>query len=460
MSQVKLGKVLIEQRIAVDKKDGNKLPLIGVSNKVGLIPSQQQRLPDLSRYKLVKLNWLAYNPMRINVGSIGLADCSEKTGIISPDYVVFSCGEKILPEYFLYFIKSDIGMLEIAKNTGGSVRERLYFKNLANIDIELPSVETQYEILASLNKLKYSIEQISKICNELRSNDILELRHAIFHQAVFGKLTQRDADSEAARKLLKSINDEKKEFISLYEGKKERRLPQIAEDEIPFELPSGWLWCRLGEICLKIGSGSTPKGGREVYKSSGVKFIRSQNVHNDGLVFDNVVYIDEATHRKMEGTHVLPYDILLNITGGSIGRCALVPSNFEQANVNQHVTIIRTVSLINKQYIHNMILSPYFQDYIMATQTGGNREGLAKKNMELMLIPLPSLAEQNRIVRKIDSLLQMVNILEQEVDSSKVEAQRLLQAILNRFFASPRSGLAIIRHNNTELEESEIVTSK
>ena len=124
MSKVSLGKVLIEQKEAVGTPSGNDLPLIGVDNKTGLHLSRQKRLADVSRYKLLQLHWFAYNPMRINIGSIGFADVESKTGIISPDYVVFSCSELILPEYFFHFIKSDVGLNEISKNTGGSVRER------------------------------------------------------------------------------------------------------------------------------------------------------------------------------------------------------------------------------------------------------------------------------------------------------------------------------------------------
>jgi type I restriction enzyme S subunit len=109
-------------------------------------------------------------------------------------------------------------------------------------------------------------------------------------------------------------------------GLKRVTLP-LKPDEAPFDLPTGWSWSRIGEICSKTGSGSTPRGGKEVYKPSGVPFLRSQNVYDDGLRLNDVAYIDPVTHERMSGTRVIPGDLLLNITGGSMGRCCLVPSD-------------------------------------------------------------------------------------------------------------------------------------
>lgn len=127
------------------------------------------------------------------------------------------------------------------------------------------------------------------------------------------------------------------------------------EDEIPFEVPEGWEWGRLNSLSIKIGAGSTPTGGAAVYTTSGIKFIRSQNVYDDGLILNDVAYISEEINHKKAGSIVKPKDVLLNITGGSIGRCALVPDDFDIANVNQHVMIIRLANLELRKYIHSVI---------------------------------------------------------------------------------------------------------
>ena len=166
------------------------------------------------------------------------------------------------------------------------------------------------------------------------------------------------------------------------------------EDEIPFDVPDGWAWSRLLPLTIKIGAGSTPAGGAAVYSESGVKFIRSQNVYDDGLVLDDVAHISEEINLKKSGSIVRPKDILLNITGGSIGRCALVPDEFDIANVNQHVIIIRMVDVALRKYIHNIMISPYIQQQIISRQVGSGRGGLSAETLSTFLIPIPPLQEQ------------------------------------------------------------------
>ena len=173
------------------------------------------------------------------------------------------------------------------------------------------------------------------------------------------------------------------------------------EDEILFELPEGWAWSRLLPLTTKIGAGSTPTGGAAVYSDSGVKFIRSQNVYDDGLLLDDVAYISEDINRKKAGSIVKAKDILLNITGGSIGRCALVPDDFDIANVNQHVIIIRLVDAGLRHFLHSAIVSPYIQEQILSRQVGSGRGGLSAETLSTFLIPIPPIQEQSFIQEKL-----------------------------------------------------------
>lgn len=177
------------------------------------------------------------------------------------------------------------------------------------------------------------------------------------------------------------------------------------EDEIPFDVPEGWEWCRLLPLTIKIGAGSTPTGGAAVYSTSGIKFIRSQNVYDDGLVLTDVAYISEEINQKKSGSIVKPKDILLNITGGSIGRCALVPDNFDIANVNQHVIIIRLVNPELRKYLHDVITSPYIQEQILSRQVGSGRGGLSAETLSTFLIPLPPMNEQVSIIKKLQDCI-------------------------------------------------------
>ena len=179
-------------------------------------------------------------------------------------------------------------------------------------------------------------------------------------------------------------------------------------ENVPFEVPSSWMWTTIEEICSKIGSGSTPRGSN--YSANGIPFFRSQNVYNDRLVYDDIKYISEEVHQKMKGTEVLANDLLLNITGGSLGRCAVVPADFNCGNVSQHVCIMRSV-LVEPEYFHALVLSSYFAKSMKIT--GSGREGLPKYNLEQMGFPLPPLTEQQRIVAEIEHWFALINQIEQ-----------------------------------------------
>ena len=180
------------------------------------------------------------------------------------------------------------------------------------------------------------------------------------------------------------------------------------EDEIPFDVPEGWAWSRLHSLSVKIGAGSTPTGGAAVYSTSGIIFIRSQNVYNDGLILTDVAYISEEINQKKLGSIVKPKDILLNITGGSIGRCALVPDEFDIANVNQHVMIIRLANFELRKYIHCVITSSYIQKQILSRQVGSGRGGLSAETLSTFLIPLPPINEQISIMGRLNNCISQV----------------------------------------------------
>ena len=240
--------------------------------------------------------------------------------------------------------------------------------------------------------------------------DTKKLRQKILDLAIHGKLVSQDPNDEPASVLLERIRAEKERLI--VEGKIKRSKKSATSDtyhyeNVPFDVPEGWCWCSISDICSKIGSGSTPRGSN--YAEHGIPFFRSQNVYNDGLVYDDIKYISEDVHKSMIGTEVLPKDLLLNITGGSLGRCAVVPSDFERGNVSQHVCILRTVQVL-PEYLHCFIISDYFSDTMILS--GSGREGLPKYSLEAMMIPIPPLAEQSRIVSSIVQLITFVNSIE------------------------------------------------
>lgn len=164
---------------------------------------------------------------------------------------------------------------------------------------------------------------------------------------------------------------------------------------------------QLGENCKKIGSGATPRGGSDVYLPHGsIALIRSQNIYNDGFRKDGLAYISEKHAKELENVVVEPNDILLNITGDSVARCCLVPTDILPARVNQHVAIIRPLeNVLDARYLRYYLVSPRMQDQLLMLAGGGaTRNALTKGMIESLEVLAPPLPEQRAIAGVLGAL--------------------------------------------------------
>ncbi|MFQ2154088.1 restriction endonuclease subunit S [Aeromonas sanarellii] len=254
-----------------------------------------------------------------------------------------------------------------------------------------------------------------------------KLRELILSLAVTGRLVEQNSEDQPASEWLQACDQMKEKLYAEKKIPKPKQMLDIAPEEMPFAPPPGWSFARLGRFTSKIGSGSTPRGGSQTYVKKGIPFLRSQNVWNDGIRLDDVAYITPETNQNMGGTILQAHDLLLNITGASLGRCAVVPTNLVPANVSQHVTIIRLLDATARHYLHICFLSPLLQSMIWSRQVGMAREGLSKKVLEQFEIPLPPIKEQSRIVAKVDELMALCDKLE-----AKQQARRKLQNALRQ----------------------------
>ena len=261
---------------------------------------------------------------------------------------------------------------------------------------------------------------------------IEQLKQTILQLAVMGKLVPQNPNDEPASVLLEKIAEEKAQLIAEKKIKKQKPLPAITDEEKPFELPTGWAFERLGNLTSRLGSGSTPRGGKSAYVDTGIIFLRSQNVWNDGLKLNDTAYITEETHHKMENTHVFPNDVLLNITGASLGRSTIFPEKLVTANVSQHVTIIRLLETSMCEFVHLGIKSPLVQKLVWGRQVGMAIEGLSKKVLEQFEFPVPPLAEQHRIVAKVDELMALCEQLKARLADAQTTQLHLADAIVEQ----------------------------
>ena len=207
------------------------------------------------------------------------------------------------------------------------------------------------------------------------------------------------------------------------------------------EFSGEWKKCTIGELAIKVGSGVTPRGGESVYKTNGYPFVRSQNVGLGHLILDDIAFIDEETHLRQKSTELKLEDVLLNITGASIGRSALVNEQVVGGNVNQHVCIIRTKENLISSFLCNFLLSNYGQRQIDSFQAGGNRQGLNFEQIKSIKIAIPSTKEQTKVAK----LLQLIE--ERIATQNKIieDLKKLKCAIIESLLNSVRSNEMLLR---------------
>ena len=313
----------------------------------------------------------------------------------------------------------------------GNIIVHLSGDKIGKMLIAIPPLAEQRRIAERISDLMPLVDEYGRLEDEREALDAAlpeRLHKSVLQMAVEGKLVSQDPGDEPASALLARIREERAGLIKdkkikapkggesvIYLGSDGRRYekrgkgePVCIDDEIPFDIPRGWEWARLATFFTKLGSGSTPAGGRKVYKDEGPMLIRSQNVHNDSLRLDDVAHFDRSLFER-RSTHVEPNDMLLNITGASIGRCAVAPEEIGDADVNQHVLIMRPICPETIAFIHKAVLSELVQSQIMGSQVGATKEGLSAAKASSLLVPVPPLAEQSRIVEWLDSVLANIN---------------------------------------------------
>mgnify|MGYP001313672357 FL=1 len=197
-------------------------------------------------------------------------------------------------------------------------------------------------------------------------------------------------------------------------------------------IPVEWEVVNVNDIAIHVGSGSTPRGGQSVYLKEGILFIRSQNVSFDGLLLDDVAYIDDETHKRMKRSIVKNGDVLLNITGASLGRVC-VYKELNEANVNQHVCIIRVKDKneYNSDFLNAYLASYYGQCQIEKLIAGGNREGLNFSHIRTIKVPYFKYDEQERIVKVLETVDLSIRSYFKELNKQIAIKQGLMQDLLS-----------------------------
>lgn len=261
--------------------------------------------------------------------------------------------------------------------------------------------------------------------------NVAELRKAILQLAVMGRLVHQDPKDQAASELLKEIEAEKKRLVQEGKIKEPKPLPPIKPEEVPYQVPKGWEWVRLGEICNGITSGSTPPANE--FKTSGIPFLKVYNIRNQVIDFSykEQFVSDTYSATKLARSRLFPGDVIMNIVGPPLGKVAIVPDTYPVYNCNQAIVFFRPyISDINIFIYTFLCVGDFLKRIELIGTAGQDNISVTKSNM--IEFPLPPLAEQRRIVAKVDELMALCDKLDKKIDEQTTKESALLEAVAAR----------------------------
>lgn len=388
---------------------------------------------------------------------------------------------EIFDEFIKRSINSQLYKL-IDQAQGGAGLKHVTKGILNNLLLPLPPQEEQKEIVKVVETLFKGVEQLEQLTvariglkedyvtsalQRLTANstnkewtnlqdhfksffnettNIKKLRETILQLAVQGKLTAdwrvQNPNTEDTSLLLKRIQEEKAQLIADKKIKKEKALPAITEEEIPYELPEGWVWCRLNDVCEYIQRGKSPK----YTETPKIPVISQKCVQWSGFDITRARFItEESLEKYVEARFLQKGDLLWNSTGdGTIGRVISYPGSvYEKVVADSHVTVVRgSKKFINSDYLWIFTASPLIQNLVAGRVSGSTKQTeLGTGTVKSMEFSLPPLEEQKAIVKKVNTLMALCDALEQEVQQSQQHSEMMMQSVLKEVFEGDKMAI-------------------
>lgn len=427
--------------------------------------TKKVELSEFEKYKKP----LNENTMFISInGTLGnLAFYNNEKIILGKSACYFNLLNDINKMYMFWMLKSGYVVEYLNSMATGTTIKNVSLKSMKLLSISLPPLNEQKRIAEKVDylmefcdkletqlekKVKYGTLSVKSALNSvsncssyeeleealrfiienfkdltLTDGAVGELKNAILSLAVKGKLVPQDGHDEPASVFLDRIREEKERLVKEKKIKKEKPLPEIGGDEIPYELPRGWEWVRLNDICSLItdGTHSTPK-----YTESGVPFLSVKDLSKGFIDFSNTKYISKEEHEQLIKRCNPQYgDILLT----KIGTTGIAKS----IDVDKEFSIFVSVALLKifNEYIDSVYLEKLINSPLVKKQSEENTQGVGNKNLVLkyiknFIVPIPPLNEQKRIVEKVDKLMKVCDELELRIEESKKYNEQLMESIL------------------------------
>lgn len=319
---------------------------------------------------------------------------------------------------FRHFLMSYTTLVKLTEKRKGLGAKHINVSDVCKLVFPLPPLPEQQRIVACVEALMKEIDELEQTEKELEAIKAAfpgDMKASLLQAAMAGKLTEQKAEDGDARGLLRAIREEKEKLVKEKKIKKEKPLTPITDEEIPFDIPENWVWCRLNNITVKeIRRGKSPKYSD--VQSNTLSFAQKCNTKYDGIQMSLARYLDESTlKRYTEEDAIIDGDTIINSTGhGTLGRVGFFTDSNNPNHLtiypDSHVTVVRPSRNCDSRFIHLYIKTQ--QSWFETKGEGStNQTELKPAVIKSIVIPLPPLPEQRRIVEKLDQLLPLCDSL-------------------------------------------------
>ena len=351
-----------------------------------------------------------FGKLRVYLNKVIVAD---EDGYCSSEILPLDFGKNILNRYAQVVLMSPTFLSYANACSYGTKMPRLGTKAGQLALFPLPPLAEQKRIVARLEEILAEFNELARDEQELTSleeNFPRRLKNSLLQAAIQGKLTEQRTTDGDARDLLKKIRAEKDKLLAEKKIKADKPLPPISDDEIPFDLPDNWCWCRLGDVSLKIHYGFTASAN----STGNVKLLRITDIHNDHVNWQTVPRCEVTEAQKKE--YILHEgDIVIARTGGTIGKTFVIENLPEDAVFASYLIRVVFSEDIFPKYIKIFMGSPLYWKQIRDESQGTGQPNVNGQSLKNLMLPLPPLDEQKRIVERLEELLPLCNELSEKL---------------------------------------------
>lgn len=380
-------------------------------------------------------------------GAFGIIPSELDGAIITGNFWTYKVDINLVnTEWFFYFTHSP-NFLEICKGSSKGTTHRKYLdeKAFLNHSIVLPEIDEQIEMV---RKFKISSKIIVSCSKEIQTQKklLIQVKQSILQEAIQGKLTEewrkQNPSFEPACKLLERIKATKVQLIKDKKIKKEKPLPPISEEEIPFELPKGWVWSRLGEVLLYSDSGKSPNCEKRPVKDGEWGVLTTTSIQK-GYFIENANKV-LPTKFEINQSHKVEKEDVLITRAGPLNRTGIsCKVDSIQSNLilsDKTIRLKHPPGLLSPDFLVTILNSEAIRELLIPNMTGmaESQVNISQGNIKITPVPIAPLDEQNAIVQKVIALMEKCNTLETEINQSEKYAQMLMQAVLKEAFESQK----------------------